>query len=94
MDNGDKCELPKQILQLQKAHIVFNYKKYCDESDFEGLCRSKLFEILNSTKPFQQQAVSGLDEFVIEGVESWHSLSNMLKPYASSLYILEKIEHI
>ena len=68
MGNGDKCELPKQILQLQKVHVVFNYKKYCDESDFEGLCRSKLFEIFNSIKSSQQQAVSGLDEFVVEGV--------------------------
>ena len=47
MNSVDELELPKQILQLQKAHVVFNYKKYCDESNFEGLWRSKLFEILD-----------------------------------------------
>ena len=76
MDNGDKYEIPKQILQLQKAHAIANYQKYCDETDFEGLGRSKLYDILNSIKPAQQQAAAGLDEFVVEGVESWRSLSS------------------
>ncbi len=76
MDNGDKYELPKQILQLQKTHALVNYKKYCDETDFEGLGNSKLYDILNSIKPAQQKAVAGLDEFVVEGVEAWHSLSS------------------
>ena len=76
MDNGEKYEVPKQILQLQKAHVLVNYKKYCDESNFEGLGRSKLYDILNSIKPTQQRIVSGLDEFIAEGVESWRSLSS------------------
>ncbi|CAF4154485.1 unnamed protein product, partial [Rotaria magnacalcarata] len=52
-----------------------NYKKYCDESDFEGLVRTKLYDIINSIKPTQQQIVSSFDEFVVEGVEAWRSLS-------------------
>ena len=76
MDNGEKYEVPKQILQLQRAHVLVNYKKYCDESNFEGLGRSKLYDVLNSIKPTQQHAVSGLDEFIVEGVESWRSLSS------------------
>jgi hypothetical protein len=79
MDNGEKCELPKQILQLQKTHALVNYKKYCDETDFMGLGSSKLYDILNSIKPAQQQAAAGLDEFVVEGVESWRSLSSKSK---------------
>ena len=94
MDNGEKYELPKQILQLQKTHAVLKYKKYCDESDFDGLCRSKLFDILNDIKPSQQQAVSGLDEFIVEDVEARRSLSSTLKLYAKHLYILEKVEYI
>jgi hypothetical protein len=77
MDNGDKYELPKQILQLQKTHALVSYKKCCDETDFEGLGNSKLYDILNSINPAQQQAVAGLDEFVVEGVEAWRSLSSM-----------------
>ena len=94
MDNGEKYELPKRILQLQKTHVVLNYKKYCDESDFDALCRSKLFDTLNGIKPSQQRAASGLDEFVVEGVEAWRSLSSTLKLYAKHLYILEKVEYI
>jgi len=76
MDNGDKHELPKQILQLQKSHALVSYNKYCDETDFQGLGSSKLYDILNSIKPAQQKAVPGLDEFVVEGVEAWCSLSS------------------
>ena len=70
MDNGERYEVPKQILQLQQAHVRVNYKKYCDESNFEGLDRSKLYDILNSINPTQQRIVSGLEEFIVEGVES------------------------
>lgn len=94
MDSGEKYELPRQILQLQKAHVVLNYKKYCDESDFDGLCRTKLYDILNNIKPSQQQVVSGLYEFVVEGVEAWRSLAVLLKLHADNLPILEKVERI
>ncbi|CAF4027823.1 unnamed protein product [Rotaria magnacalcarata] len=77
MDNGEKHELPKQILQLQKTHVLINYKTYCDQTAFEGFGRTKLYDIINSIKPTQQQIVSGLDEFVVEGVEAWRSLSSM-----------------
>ena len=77
MDNGDKDEVPKQILQLQKTHALINYKKYCDETDFESLGTSKLYDILNSIKSAQQKAVKGLDEFVVEGVKAWRGLSSM-----------------
>ncbi|CAF1459116.1 unnamed protein product [Adineta ricciae] len=78
MDNGEKQEVPQQILQLQKSHAIFYYKKYCDETDYESLSTSKLYDILNSIKPSQQKAVAGLDEFVVEGVESWRTLSDLL----------------
>ena len=76
MDNRKRYEVPKQILRLQKAHVLFNYKKYCDESNFESLGRSKSYDILNTIKPTQQHIVSGLDEFIVEGIESWRSLSS------------------
>ncbi|CAF4286381.1 unnamed protein product [Rotaria socialis] len=70
MDNGEKHELPKQILQLQKTHVLINYKKYCDETAFESLARTKLYDIINSIKPAQQQFFSGLGDFFAEGVEA------------------------
>lgn len=77
IDNDYKCELSKQIHQLQKVHVVLNYKKCCDENDFEGLSRSKHYDIVNSIKFSQQQVISGLDELVVVSVESCHSFSSL-----------------
>ncbi|CAF4334357.1 unnamed protein product [Rotaria magnacalcarata] len=75
MDSGEKVELSKQMLQSQKTHAIAEYKKYCEETNFEGLCNRKLFDILTGLKPAQQQIVAGLDDFVVEGIEAWQSLS-------------------
>ncbi|CAF1620938.1 unnamed protein product [Adineta ricciae] len=79
MDNGEKYELPKQIIQSQRSHALVDYKKYCDETGFQGLGKSKLYDILNSIKPAEQRIVAGLDEFVVEGVEAWLSLSKIVE---------------
>lgn len=79
MDNGEKYDLPKQIIQSQRTHALINYYKYCEETGFQSLRRSKLYDIINSIKPAQQKVVSGLDEFVVEGVEAWRSLSGRKK---------------
>ena len=76
MDNGEKCELPKQIIQSQRSHAIVDYKKYCDETGFQSLGKSKLYDIINSIKPTQQRIVTGLDEIVVEGIEAWRSLSS------------------
>ena len=76
MDNGEKCELPKQIIQSQLSRALVDYKKYCDETGFQSLGRSKLHDIIDSIKPAEQRTVAGLDEFVVEGIEAWRSLSS------------------
>ena len=76
MDNGEKCELPKQIIQSQRSQAIVDYKKYCDETGFQSLGNSKLYDIINSIKPTQQRIVAGLDEIVVEGIEAWRSLSS------------------
>ena len=83
MKNGGKYELPKQIIQSQRSHAFVDYKKYCDETGFQGLGKSKLYDILNSIKPAEQRIVAGLDEFVVEGVEAWLSLSSNGKELGS-----------
>ena len=77
MDSGEKVEISKQILQLQKGHAIVQYKRYCEETDFEGLCSRKLFDILAGLKPAQQRVITGLDDFVVERIEACHSLSGM-----------------
>ena len=75
MDNGETCDIPKQILQSQRQHVIINYMKYCDETSFKSLGKSKLYDIINSIKPAQQRTVTGLDQFVVEGIEAWRCLS-------------------
>ena len=74
LDNGEKYELPKQIMQLQRPHAIVDYKKYCDETGFQSLGKSKLYNIIDSIKPAQQRTVTRLDEIVVEGTEAWRSL--------------------
>ena len=76
MDNGEKYDLPKQIIQSQRAHALADYKKYCNETGFQSLGKSKLYDIINSIKLTQQKTVAGLNEFVVEGIEARRSLSN------------------
>ena len=76
MDNGEKYELPKQIIQSQRSHALVDYKKYCDETGFQSLGKSKLYDIIDSIKAAEQRIVAGLDEFVVEGIEAWRSLSS------------------
>ena len=76
MDNGEKYELPKQIIQSQRSHALVDYKKYCDETGFQSVGKSKLYDIIDSIKPLEQRTVAGLDEFVVEGIEAWRSLSS------------------
>ena len=76
MDKGEKCIISKQILQSQRTHAIVEYFKHCEETNFDNLCRSKLFEILDSINPSSQRAVSGLDEFVTEGVAAWDTISS------------------
>ena len=76
LDNGEKYELPKQIMQLQRPHAIVDYKKYCDETGFQSLGKSKLYNIIDSIQPAQQRTVTGLDEIVVKGTEAWRSLSS------------------
>ena len=76
MDNGEKYELPKQIMQLEWSHAPVDYKKCCDETGFQSIGKSKLYDIIDSIEPAEQRTVAGLDEFVVEGIEAWRSLSS------------------
>ena len=76
MDNGEKYDLPNQIIQSQRGHALADYKKYCDEIGFQSLGKSKLYDIINNIKPAQQKTVAGLDEFAVEAIEAWRSLSS------------------
>ena len=78
LDNGEKCVISRQILQSQRSHAIVEYFKYCEETNFDNLGRAKLFEILDSIKPTSQRVVSGLEEFVKEGVEAWYTISSKL----------------
>lgn len=44
------------------------------ETNFNGYGVTKLYHILNSINPQQQHSVSGIDEFVNDGMEGWNVL--------------------
>ncbi|CAF4485842.1 unnamed protein product [Rotaria socialis] len=96
MGNGEKVELSKQILQSQTTHAIVDYKKYCEETDCERLSNRKLFAILSSLKPAQQRVLAGLNEFVVDGVEAWSCLSNIINgmsvPQADRKRLLKQID--
>ena len=54
MNNGDKYEVPKHSLQLQETYALINYRKNCEEIDFESLRNTKFYDILNSIEPAQK----------------------------------------
>ncbi|CAF4576361.1 unnamed protein product [Rotaria sp. Silwood2] len=78
LDDGEQFIIPKQILQSQCSHAIVEYLKYCEETNFNNLGRTKLFETLDNIKPSSQRAVSGLDEFVTEGIEAWKTIFNIV----------------
>ena len=45
MDNGEKYELPKQIIQSQRSHALVDYKKYCDETGFQSLGKTYMSKL-------------------------------------------------
>jgi len=48
MDNGEKYDLPKQIIQSQRTHFLVDYKKYYDETGLRKPGKSKLYDIIIS----------------------------------------------
>jgi hypothetical protein len=45
--NGEKYELPKQIIQSQRSHALVNHEKYCDETEFQSSGKRKLHGIID-----------------------------------------------
>ena len=70
-----KSSYQNRYFSCRKTHAIAEYTRYCEETDFEGLCDRKFFDILAGLKPAQQRIVAGLGEFIVEGIKAWHSLS-------------------
>lgn len=45
-----------------------------EEINFIGYSDRSLYEILNSINTSQQKSFSGLDEFVVDGMEAWDTI--------------------
>ncbi len=46
MDDGTKIQLPKQILQTQKYHIIMQYKRYCDGMYKKNFTKVRIISII------------------------------------------------
>ena len=86
MDHGDKYEVPKQILQLQKTRAHIDYKKYCEETDFESLGNSKLYDTQ------ENKSDSGSDQPTkSDGIPGNESTNGSDGSALFSLYVLIRI---
>ena len=74
METNMKCQ--NKFFSCRKLMLLLTTRSIVTRG-FESLGTSKLYDILNSIKPAQQKAVTGLDEFVVKGVEVWRGLSDM-----------------
>ena len=72
----EKSTICQSKLLSQRTHALADYKKYWDETGFQNLGKTKLYDIINSIKSAQQKIIAGLDEFIVEGVEVQRSLSS------------------
>ncbi len=70
-DSGDKLTVSNTILNGLNEHAVKEYLIYCKEISYNGLARTTLLNILTKMKPHIRKKLSGIDTFVVEGIEAF-----------------------
>ncbi|CAF4937817.1 unnamed protein product [Rotaria sp. Silwood1] len=78
VENNEMVENIKKIYNLYTAQKMPFAEQVRLLTLLPRAWSTKLFEILGSIKPSSQHAVSGLDEFVTEGIETWKTISNIV----------------
>jgi hypothetical protein len=78
LDRGDVIEIPKQVLQAKKSHIIQQYQMHCQEVLLESLSDRTLRYILDGIGANEQEALSGIDDLVKDAREAWIKLEELL----------------
>ncbi|CAF3943049.1 unnamed protein product, partial [Rotaria sp. Silwood1] len=81
---GDVLEIPKQVLQAKKSHIIHQYKFHCQEMSLKSLSHRTLHYILEGIGASEQEALSGIDDIVKDAREAWIKMEELLASFKIS----------
>ncbi|GBM41183.1 hypothetical protein AVEN_35754-1 [Araneus ventricosus] len=74
---GDKLRVPQTVLTVLKSHAILLYKQYCSINGYTPLSDSILFKIIKEIKLKHMKSLSGLDNVIVEGLDSITNLLGM-----------------
>jgi hypothetical protein len=77
-DCGEEITVARAVRTNLRSHVIQLYVDYCKGQDYKPISERKLFEILDLTKASQRKALSGLDNFVADGVEAFERMSEIV----------------
>jgi len=84
LDRGDVIEIPKQVLQAKKSHIIQQYQTHCEEMSLQSLSDRSLRYILDGIGASEQEALSGIDDIVKDAHEAWIKLKEICSSFKIS----------
>ena len=67
LNSGEKIMMPNVIQKLTRATMVKQKLQFCEEEQFEPLCRAALFQVLEIREGSQQQPLCGFDNMPADG---------------------------
>ena len=84
LSRGDVLEIPKQVFQGKKSHIIRQYQMHCQEMSIQSLSDRTLHYILDSIGNTEQEALSGTDDIVKDAREGWLKIEELLPSFKLS----------
>jgi hypothetical protein len=78
--------IPLVVKKCINSHIVYAYDEYCQQIPLQRLSNNSLYRVLNECKMSQRTSLAGLDDYTIDGGESFDVLENLVSslPIAKS----------
>ena len=65
-------------MKLSKSHTISEYNNYCKSFSFKPLSNSTWWQILKALTPGAQQAVVGLDNVTVNGLQGFKTIENIV----------------
>lgn len=78
-ESGDKVTVSNTILNGVYEYAVSEYKKYCQEINYDALGRSSLLKMLSKMKPHIRKKLAGVDTLVVQGIEEECEIRNGIR---------------
>ena len=79
-DSGEKIAFPRPVLVVCREQTVYSYHQFCDITQFSDcLSRTLLLSILENLYTSQRKAISGLDNYIADGISAIDKLLYVIK---------------